>query len=162
MSISLTWASYALIVSVCLVIYYPVVLFFYRKKLHSSSNRVSGNADDLSSFSSNQTTGTGSQNLNLFGEAVQNEELSPVMEEEPDFSPDAQDFADEIGAYTSSCGDGIEKEVVLQKVRKIILKYPSLAHSDAHYELSQLIAISTENYCSIHLSADELRELWEE
>ncbi len=161
MSLSMTWANYALVVSVCLVVYYFIVLFIYRKKLHSTLRTdASSGVSSLVNFSSDEMESTNSKNLNLFGEEVKDEVKLAAMGEEQDFSPDAQDFADEIVAYTSSCGDSIEKEELLQNLGKIIQKYPSLVNSDAKYELNQLIAISTENYCSIHVSADELRELW--
>ena len=159
MNISLTWATYVLIVSACLVVYYSIVLLFFKKRFAPPFIKASGNSDVLSDFSSDETKDENSKNLNLFGEEMQDEELL-VVEDNQDFSPDAQDFADEIVAYTSSCGDSLEKEDLLQNLRKIILKYPSLASSESKYELNQLIAISSENYCSIHVSAGELRELW--
>lgn len=160
MNTSLTWTSYALIVSVCLILYYSVVLFFYRNKFNPIFSKQSGDTNKSShSFSDETGDNNHPKNLNLFGEEVQNE-MPLITEEEQDFSPEAQDFADEISAYTSSCTKDIEKEELLRALTKIIQKYPSLAHSDARYELSQLIAVSVENYCSIHLSAEELRELW--
>ncbi len=160
MSISMTWANYALIVSVCLVVYYFIVLFIYRGKLPSSLTTNASSGVSSLANSSDEMESTNSKNLNLFGEEVKDEVVLVATDEEQDFSPDAQDFADEIGAYTSSCGNSIEKEKLLQNLRKIIQKYPFLVNSDARYELNQLIAISTENYCSIHVSADELSELW--
>ena len=159
MNISLTWANYALIVSACLVVYYSIVLLFYKKKLNPSFTKASDSSNVLSDFSAIENVEGTPKNLNLFGEEVIHEEPW-AMEEEQDFAPDAQDFADEIVAYTSSCGGSMDKEELLQNLRKIILKYPSLADSESKYELNQLIAISSENSCSIHVSADELRELW--
>ena len=160
MNISLTWASYVLIVSVCLAIYYFVVLLFYRKSFaRVSTIKTSDTSHSLSALSTEEMKIANSASLNLFGEAMEEEELQP-MDEDQDFTPGAQAFADEIQAYTSSCSDEVNKEELIQHLRKIIQKYPFLIGSDSQYELSQLIAISSENNCSIHLSADELRELW--
>lgn len=162
MNISLTWADYALIVSVCLVTYYSiVVLLFYRKAFSSlmmrQENKASSQSYDLPV---NNDLSVQSNNRDLFGEETEYEAIL-TTNEESNLTPDAQDFADEVSAYTSSCGD-IDKDELTTNLRKIILKYPSLIHSKARYELSQLIAMSAENYCSIHLSAEEVGELWKE
>lgn len=160
MNISLTWASYALIVSLCLAIYYFVVLFFYRKSFtRVSTIKTSDTSHSISAFSTEEMKTANSKSLNLFGEAMEEEEQQRT-DEDQDFAPDAQAFADEVQAYTSSCGNEVNKEELIQQLQKIIQKYPSLMGSDSQYELSQLIAISSENNCSIHLSADELIELW--
>lgn len=160
MNISLTWANYALIVSVCLVAYYLVVLFFYRKNFtRVSTIQSSDTSHPLGNLSTEEIELNNSKSLNLFGEELEEEEPR-LIEDVPDYTPEAQDFADEIQAYTSSCGEATSKENLIQNLRKIIQKYPALIGSEAQYELSQLIAISSENNCSIHLSADELSGLW--
>jgi hypothetical protein len=160
MNISLTWANYALIVGVCLAIYYLVVLVFFRKSFTRAS--VIKTSDILPSLFGSLTEEipvTNSKNPDLFGEEMGVEDLN-YYEEDHDVTPDAHAFADELQAYTSSCGEDVGKEELIYNLRKIIQKYPSLAGSSFRYELSQLIAISSENNCSIHLSADELSELW--
>ena len=157
MSISLTWVNYALIVSVCLGVYYAVVgIIFYRARIiaipaneeRNSMQEADTNGDSLSD----------ARNKNLFGQEISKDLITSI--EEHDFNPEAQDFADEIVAYTSSCEENTTKEKLVQSIQRIIQKYPSLKDSNHKYELNQLIAISTENYCSIHVSADELSELW--
>lgn len=160
MTISLTWANYALIVSVCLAIYYLVVLLLYRKSVAPvPAIKISDISNALSDLSPQEMKITTHGNLDLFGEEMRVEELQS-LDDDQDFTPDAQAFADEIQAYTSSCGGEVSKEDLMQNLRTIIQKYPSVISGDAHYELSQLIAVSSENNCSIHLSADELSELW--
>ena len=161
MNISLTWANYALLVSVCLIAYYLIVaLLFYRKDflslLAKRENNVPFESYDSSLSNDDYIKNT---NLTLFGEEIKEEDFQSLNEEK-NLSPDTQDFADEIMAYTSSCGAGIKKEQLIQNLRKIILKYPSLADSESKYGLSQLITMLTENDCSIHLSAEEVSELW--
>jgi len=160
MNISLTWANYALIVGVCLAIYYFVVLFFYRKSFtRVSTIKTSDTSQSLFGLSTEELPVTNSGNLDLFGEEMGAEDLN-YYEEDQDVTPVAHAFADEIQAYTSSCGEDVGKEELTCHLRKIIQKYPSLAGSGFQYELSQLIAIASENNCSIHLSAEELSELW--
>lgn len=157
MTISLTWASYALIVTVCLGIYYSVIGFmFYRPNLKTSATGSEKNMVTESELVSNSFANIKQQNL--FGE--EQSEGIILQNEEATFNPEAQDFADEIVAFTSSCNEEITKEKLLLSLTRIIQKYPSLKDSEQRYELNQLIAISTENYCSIHVSADELSELW--
>lgn len=157
MSISLTWASYALIVTVCLGVYYTVIGFmFYRPNLKASA--IEGVRNQVTELEPVGNTLTDPKRQNLVGEEEHEEII--VENDEATFNPEAQDFADEIVAFTSSCNEDITKENLLLSLIRIIQKYPSLKDSEQRYELNQLIAISTENYCSIHVSADELSELW--
>ncbi len=159
MSISLTWVDYALIVSLCLLIYYAIIAIVYRKTFqHLVAKRTNLSFDSLEVPSSTDVSGPQSS-LNLFGEEVPDEELKTV-EDADDLASDAQEFAGEIEAYTSSSGDAVNKEELIASLRKIIQKYPCLNHSEPKYELRQLIAVYCENYCSIHLSAEELQALW--
>ena len=156
----MTWASYALIVSFCLFAYYLTVAIIYRKTFGHLFKRGA----NLQSFDSLEvpTSDEVSSHLsstNLFGEQVADEELKIVAEE--DAAPsEAQEFAGEVEAYTTSCDEAISKDRLIASLRKIIQKYPSLIHSESKYELTQLIAMYCENYCSVHLSADELQALW--
>ena len=160
MSISLTWATYALIVSLCVFIYYAVIVIVYRKTFRRLiARRANLQSIDSAEVSSSEDVSDQQSNINLFGELVPDEELN-IAAEADDSASDAQEFAGEIEAYTSSCGDAISKEEITASLRKIIQKYPSLIHSKSKYELMQLIAMYCENYCSIHLSADELQALW--
>ena len=157
MSISLTWANYALIVSVCLGVYYAVVgVIFYSARIIASPANEEGNSISKADTNGNSISDAG--NKNLFGEEVSEDIITGI--DEQDLNPEAQDFADEIVAYTSSCEENITKEKLVQSIQQIIQKYPSLKDSNHKYELNQLIAISTENYCSIHVSAEELSEMW--
>ena len=160
MSISLTWVNYALIISLCLFIYYAVIGFVYRKTFqHLLEKRTNLQSFVSSEVSSGKDLSDQQSNINLFGEQVPDEGLN-IEAEGDESASDAQEFAGEIEAYASSCGDSVSKESLTTSLRKIIQKYPSLIHSESKYELRQLIAMYCENYCSIHLSADELQALW--
>lgn len=153
MSISLTWANYALIVTICLGIYYAIVGFrFYR------SNAKLSSSDGERNTISESEQAVDIKHRNLFGEEEREETM--IQTDNSNINPETQDFADEIIAFTSSCDEEITKEKLILSIQRIIQKYPSLKNSEQRYELNQLIAISTENYCSIHVSADELSELW--
>ena len=77
-----------------------------------------------------------------------------------DFESAAQDCADEIQAYTLVSTTSIDKDELITNLRKILHKYPFSSDSDQQHELNDLIAIYSQKNCSIHLSADELSELW--
>ncbi len=159
MSISLTWASYALIVSLCLGVYYAIIGFvFYHNRIKLAVS-AKGNVDAYTAFPQ-QSDVDEIQSKNLFGEPILDNDHFDAKETNP--NPESQDFVDEIVAYLSSCDEDITKEKLLQTLKRIIRKYPSLLNCEHKYELNQLMAISTENYCSIHVSADELSELWRE
>ena len=118
MKISLTWANYALIISVCLVVYYLIlVLLFYRKGFGSltATKEVQPSFESYKQSLNNDLSDRKS-NLNLFGEEVDEDELKFVSERD-ELTPDAQDFADEIGAYTSSCGE-VDKDELIAHLRK--------------------------------------------
>ncbi len=159
MNISMTWATYALIVSVCLGVYYLVIILFIRR-LKAKAPSIKAESNDFleasPTFAEPKTFANA--NTNLFGEPFE-EELESENEM-VSLSPYTQDFADEVQAFTSSSDESITKEELTHAIQRIILKYPSLKESQYKYELTQLIAISTENYCSIHFSAEELSELW--
>ncbi|MDQ2753457.1 MAG: hypothetical protein M3R72_10590 [Bacteroidota bacterium] len=160
MNISMTWASYALVVSTGLFIYYAVIAFVYRKTYgHFIKKRTNFPSVDSLEVSSGKDVPGQQSHLNLFGEGAPEAELK-LAGEADHFTAEAQDFADEIEACTSSCGDAVSKEELFDNLRKIIQKYPSLIHSGSQYELSQLIAMYSENNCSLHFSADDLQALW--
>ena len=153
MSISLTWANYALIVIVCLGLYYLVIAFFVQRRKIINASSEEANANSFEAFQSPEEAAV-KQNasLTLFGEQTTQEKFEPLPTE-TNTAPEAQDFADEIVAYTSSCDKTITKEKLMQAIQRI-------KGSNHQYVLNQLIIISTESYCSIHVSADELSEMW--
>lgn len=154
MNISLTWANYALIVTVFLFVYYSIVLILFRKK-------TANNNSDLplvNSSAHSEITGSQNRNFNLFGEEV--EESTLPTDTSKDLKPDGQDFANEIEAYTSTIGIAVSKEELIQNLKRILRKHQSIFYGGARYELNQLILLFSENNCSIHLSEDELEGLW--
>lgn len=159
MSISLTWVNYALIVSICLFIYYLTIAIVYRKIFQHLVGKSTNLSFDSLQVSSSKDVSAPQSNISLFGESMPDEELK-LADEANNPTSDAQEFAVEIEACTSSCGAAVSKEDLIVKLQKIILKYPSLIRSESNYELRQLIAMYCENYCSTHLSADELQALW--
>ena len=156
MSISITWANYALIVSVCLFLYYVVVwILSYKFQTSVIFKKKSELGEVVAPIQGGNAT---DKNLNLFGEDIQDEVFS--TDNTSSQKGQVQNFVDEISALIISSEEDVSKEALATGIKRIIYKYPSSILSESKYELSQLIALSSENYCSIHFSSEELKELW--
>jgi len=68
---------------------------------------------------------------------------------------------DELNAFfdNQKKSRAIKREVI-NSLRMVLQKYPSIEISGYKDCLSNLIATQCQSICSIHLSSDELRDLW--
>lgn len=66
-------------------------------------------------------------------------------------------FSDEVQAFMQQAGkDQLGKEDILQSLQSLLNKYPALKDPAFRESIQNLIKF----YCSIHLSDEELRLLW--
>ena len=54
------------------------------------------------------------------------------------------------------------KEQIILSLRQLVTKFPTLKYSPYHSSITNLIAIECENKCAIHLSSDDLNDVWKE
>lgn len=78
----------------------------------------------------------------------------------PAAMPAIHDLVDELQAFISQAGHDLNKEELTGSLSLILQKYP--VASDANYRqgLQSLIAVTVENKCNMHLSAEEVAALW--
>ena len=161
MNISLSWANYALITVVCLILYYVIVaLVYYRKELTRPFPAEENNRLTIATASGTPIVeDEGFTSVDIPEGQISEEALS--ADDKLEHSPsNVQDFVDEIYAYTEACGKDIGKEELRESIRRIIHKYPALIDSSLEDILKGVINTASENNCSIHWSEDELSELW--
>ena len=161
MNISLTWANFALITGLCLAGYYIVVGLVYNRKninhlLYPKRKQYSFDIWSQPHFEDESASSVSSN----IPEDKTLEEVLPINDTSQLAPSPIQDFIDEIEAYTLACNMEDSKEELLKNIGKILQKYPSLMNSSLQYLLTEMIAMSCRNNCSIHLSVDELNDLW--
>lgn len=70
------------------------------------------------------------------------------------------DLVDEIQAFFQASGGSLEKQEILQSLQRLIQKYAVLKGTSFKEAINNLIISACENNCSIHLSENEVSELW--
>ena len=83
-----------------------------------------------------------------------------ISSKENDVLPPVQDLVNEIRALLQGIGEGAEKVVLLEKLRLLLQKYPTLHQSPFQPSIKQLIAVETGNHCDVVLDEEDLDGLW--
>ena len=148
---SVSWHQYWTGVIVASCIYYAFVYFFYFR-----STKIFGTGKGASLHTSKQPEGMERHEVQT--QADNNEYRTG------DVDPAEQELyscLDELNAFFESGKKSKPvKEVLLQSMRTILQKYPSLGGSVYKESITNVIAVQCENICSIHLSAAELEGVW--
>jgi hypothetical protein len=140
---SISWEQFILTIVVIVGLYYGYVgVSYYRKDW---LYRLSGKKSPGSSFqpvvpSPAMPTGVAAANP-----------LLPVV----------HDVVDEIRALLQAEGSAANKENLLDKLRRLLQKYPTLKNTAFQPSINQLIAVDMKSKCSIELRQDEIGGLWE-
>jgi hypothetical protein len=141
---SISWEQFILTIVVIVGLYYGYVgVSYYRKDW---LYRLSGKKSPGSSFqpvvpSPAMATGVAAANP-----------LLPVV----------HDVVDEIRALLQAEGSAANKENLLDKLRRLLQKYPTLRNTAFQPSINQLLAIDCKNHCSMDLDENEIRALWKE
>ncbi len=81
--------------------------------------------------------------------------------EAPENGTIVSSLIDEIQAFFEATGTkDFTKEALLQKIKGIIQKYPSVKGSTYQYSVNNLLLFLAEQSCSIHLSAEDVSGVW--
>ena len=86
----------------------------------------------------------------------------PALPESSDeMFPQADACSQELDAYLEqlSYGKPSRNELILG-IHQVIKKYPSLPGTNYEAALSQLIGFSAKDKCGIHLSDEDIRQVW--
>ena len=75
--------------------------------------------------------------------------------------PLVHDVVDEIRALLQAEGSAANKNNLLDKLRRLLQKYPTLKNTAFQPSINQLISVDTKSKCSIELWQDEIGGLWE-
>jgi hypothetical protein len=128
---NISWGSYWSALTVLLFIYYAYVLLrYYRKDIYS---RV-----------------VASPSTQLRKE-VENETSLPII----------QTLTDEITAYLEQAGiAGAKKQEIVFALQQIALKHKSLKNSEYQSAINTLIQFECKEKCAIHLSEEEIGQVW--
>jgi hypothetical protein len=128
---NISWGSYWSALTVLLFLYYAYVLLRYYRK------------DIFGRIASTPTI--------QMGKEVKNESSLPIV----------QAFTDEITAYLEQASNaGAIKQEIVFALQQIALKYESLKNSEYQTSVDSLIQLECGNKCAIHLSEEEIRQVW--
>lgn len=147
----ITWSAYLTTSVILLLVYYAGVLLIYFRKDVSLAPRLSASKDIKysSGLYGAQSKKTGSRRAD---ETSQLDAASAAP---------MHSLVDELQAFISQAGkDGMEKDELHPSLKKLLQKYPSIKGSVFENGITNLIAVTAENNCDVHFSADDLRELW--
>ena len=136
----ISWNSYLTIVIVLLAVYYVFIgLLYYSSNIVGLlSGKKFTQRDTLTSVVGMDTL---TEKKNLF--------------------QTAHSLSDEIQAYLNEAGrNSLNKEDVVQSLKVMLAKYPVIKDLPFRDVIQNLIRREAETYCSIHLSEEEINELW--
>ena len=149
----ISWGSYITFMIALLAVYYLIIgLRFYRTDI---VQLISGKQ-----FSPGEKVSFTSAKLDQPNPSLHQANLQQAFEKQ-DMYQSSQSLGDEIMAYLHEAGrDTLSKEDVAQSLKLLIGKYPSIKDSAFRGVIENLILTESETNCSIHLSEEELSELW--
>jgi hypothetical protein len=74
--------------------------------------------------------------------------------------PVVHDLVDEIRALLQAERNAADKEELLDKLQRLLQKYPTLKDTPFQPSISQFIYIESKNQCALDLDEDEVTGLW--
>jgi hypothetical protein len=152
------WTTFALLAAFYYVV---IILLFYsgdiKRLLHSKSKLAPVNQ-------SHRTVETEDKIYALQPELFGNTATMIKAEAETRVNDQMyiiQNLIDELQAYFTQSGSLMPvKEELTYAIERILKKYPGIKNTPSQSSINTLIAMNCENYCSIHLSAEEVSMLW--
>jgi hypothetical protein len=128
---NISWGSYWSALTVLLIIYYGYVLLRYYRK-------------------------------DLYGRMVASPSIQMGKEVEGEISlPIVQGLTDEITAYLEQASNaGTKKQEIVFALQQIVLKHKSLKNSEYQSAVNSLIQFECKEKCAIHLSEEEIGQVW--
>jgi hypothetical protein len=148
---NISWSAYLAFIILSVSLWYIFVLYvYYRHDLMRFVKRKQA-SPDLPSFVANVST--------PFIDAT-------ASKQPPGYQPKlgaliTQPFYDEIEAYLELAAQHeISKEILLESLREIATKYPSLQQSGARDQVELFIIKEIESNCAMFLRVEEIKTIW--
>ncbi|HTF29299.1 MAG TPA: hypothetical protein VK625_10665 [Flavitalea sp.] len=143
----ISWQQYVSYLGLTLLIYYAIFLVLFGRNYLRTIN-VAGSFETTDpNFKKSKKLFAG--NLG----AKENRDLLYSV---------VHDAVNEIQAFLQNLKMPITNEEIIISLNAIVQKYPSLKKGNFRQSINDLIVITCENSCSIKLSADDLREVWDD
>lgn len=141
---SISWEQFILTIVVIVGLYYGYVgVTYYRKDW---LYRLSGKKPGVASLQPAQSPAA------MPSGATAANPLLPLV----------YDLVDEIRALLQAEGSATNKDNLLDKLRRLLQKYPTLKNTAFQSSINQLLATDCKNHCSMDLDENEIRALWKE
>jgi deoxyribodipyrimidine photolyase len=138
----ISWQQFIITIVVGIVLYYGyVVISYYRKDWWFRLRRAKSPNEQPPSAEAPVAAANASSTPNP---------LLPVV----------HDLVDEIRALLQAEGNTTAKDELLDKLQRLLQKYPALKDTPFQPSISQLIYIESKNRCALDLDEDEVAGLW--
>lgn len=140
---NISWGSYWTALTILVILYYAcVLLLFY---MHEIRQLLSGKRKLMPAAIAVETEYNGSEN----------------EPEDDDLPVEVQTLTREVTAYLDQAKyAGSIKDEILFGTQQILKKYPSMKNSIYHEGINKLLQFETKSRCAVHLSHEELRQVW--
>jgi|GEM_PF-1480257 len=154
---NISWQGYWITIALLTGTYYlGIFLLYYRNDLKNlfSIRQVKR----VSSAAAIETNEKGLHKPPIFSE-----EFSPgnVEGDRQEVIPIVQSLKDEVEAFfDDERQKEISKKDLLVSLRRMCNKYPTVLKSSYQHSVNQFIIFLAEQNCSIHLSAEEISDVW--
>jgi hypothetical protein len=88
-------------------------------------------------------------------------ETAAIENEQESLPTAVQSLVDEIQAFmTGAADEHLSRRIILDSLPPLLKKYPGMEHSPYRPAIDEIIQFTSENICSIHLSADDVECVW--
>jgi hypothetical protein len=152
----ISWSSYWMVVVIVSAIYYLVlVVLLFQKGFFS---KISSHSGEEKSFSGQQP--------NLFGfEGNKENSRNQINQQQPSddqpLMPVVHDLIQELKGFIADISErSYVKEELVMGIQVITKNYKQLEASPYQKFINDFIKSACEDYCSIHLSEEDVRRIW--
>ena len=141
---SISWASYAYAIFFIVVVYYVFVgLFFYR---HEALNYYKNFTGKIHSNDNNLPSA--------------NKQTNEIISDNSDVNSIEEVLSSLLFLIKKAASQHLIKEELIQALKSQIQFYVDHGTDLPQEKINQYIVLTSETYCSIHLSEDEMKVLW--
>lgn len=148
----ISWANYGLFILISLLVYYITIGGLYC--LNEIKQIFSGNSNLV--LKSNRSEKL--EHLQFHNTSIKEDVPQPS---ESNLNALADECMNDISnTLQHASKDDLVKEEIIYSLQLLINKYPLIKDSSFKSTITNYILMECKNYCSIHLSEEDLRVLW--
>ena len=154
---AISWQGYWTAIALTAIIYYAIILLLYYRQ-------------DLQGWLQKKSTRREAVPATPFPTPDKGPHLqTSLFEAETDFQAPPIDTAeqtfyacmDELSAFFEAAKSRRwQRAQLLQTLKQVLSKYPALQNTEYKTSIVQIVQVQSEQYCSIHLKAEEVVGLW--